>query len=59
MEVTIARGEFAGKPLLVIHDAAAKEGDKAIISFGMKKAEAILASVKEIEKFVEENKKGK
>jgi len=53
---------FGKHPILEIHDAnevGINGGDKAkaLVSFGLKKAEAILASIDEIKKFVEENKK--
>lgn len=54
MKTTSESSTFANKPILVI----TVEGEsKSIISFGLKKAKAILASVEEIKKFVEENEK--
>lgn len=54
MKTNTESSTFANKPILVI----TVEGEsKAIISFGLKKAKAILASVEEIKKFVEENEK--
>jgi len=55
--VTVKIGEFAGKPFLAIHEVKDdKESEKAVISFGLKKAEAILSALEEIKKFVEERK---
>ena len=48
----IERGEFKGRPLLVIKR---NEEDKYPFSFGLTKAKLILENIVEIEKFVEEN----
>lgn len=54
MQVIIKIGEFAGKPFLAIHEVKdGKESEKAIVSFGLKKAQAILVALDEIKKFVE------
>lgn len=59
METKTTESEFAGKPMLVIHPIDAKEGDKSLIQFGLKKAEAVLASVESIQAFVDKYKKKK
>lgn len=47
-------GSFNGKPFLAIHVVKeGKESERAIVSFGIAKAKAILASLDEINKFVE------
>jgi hypothetical protein len=48
----IERGEFKGKPLLIIRR---DENDKYPFSFGLSKARLILENIEEIKKFVEEN----
>jgi len=48
----IERGEYKGKPLLVIKR---NEEDKYPFSFGLSKAKLILENIEEIKKFVEEN----
>lgn len=55
MKTKCERDSFGKHPILVIWDEEDKI--KSVIQFGLKKAEAILASVEEIKKFVEENKK--
>lgn len=48
-------GEFAGKPLLAIHEIKDGEvSERDIIKFGIKKAKAILASIDDIKKFAED-----
>ena len=51
MKTVTKLGEFAGKPMIYIYEEGKEE--KAVVQFGLKKAEAILASVEEIKKFVE------
>lgn len=46
-------GEYKGNPTITIND-----GEKRVVSFGLKKAKAIVAQYNEIKKFVEENDKG-
>lgn len=54
MKTKCERADFGVHKILVITE----EGqEKAVIQFGLKKAEAILASLEEIKKFVEENNK--
>lgn len=48
----VERGEFKGKPLLIIKR---DEEDKYPFSFGLSKARLILDNIEEIKKFVEEN----
>ena len=48
----IERGEFKGRPLLIIKRS---EDDKYPFSFGLSKAKLILENIEEIKKFVEEN----
>ncbi|MCK9604325.1 MAG: hypothetical protein M0R66_08215 [Candidatus Omnitrophica bacterium] len=48
----IERGEFKGKPLIIIKR---DEEDKYPFSFGISKAKLILENIEEIKKFVEEN----
>lgn len=48
----VERGEYKGKPLLVIKRS---EEDKYPFSFGLGKAKLILENIEEIKKFVEEN----
>ncbi len=48
----IERGEYKGKPLIVIKRSA---DDKFPFSFGLSKAKLILENIDEIKKFVEEN----
>jgi hypothetical protein len=48
----IERGEFKGKPLLIIRR---DENDKYPFSFGLSKARLIVENIEEIKKFVEEN----
>jgi len=48
----IERGEYKGKPLLVIKRS---EEDQYPFSFGVSKAKLILENIEEIKKFVEEN----
>jgi len=50
----IERGEYKGKPLLVIKRS---EEDKYPFSFGLSKAKLIVENIEEIKKFVEENDK--
>jgi len=47
----VERGEFKGKPLLVIKR---DENDQYPFSFGLGKARLILENIDEIKKFVEE-----
>jgi hypothetical protein len=58
VKVIVKLGAFAGKPLICIHEINEenKESEKAIISFGLKKAKAILEAIPEIRKFVEKSK---
>ena len=51
----IERGEYKGKPLLVIKR---NPEDKYPFSFGISKAKLILENLEEIKKFVEENSAG-
>jgi len=54
IELVTKVGEFAGKPFLAIHEIKnGEESVKPIVSFGLKKAKAILASIKEIVEFVD------
>jgi len=48
----IERGEFKGKPLLVIKR---DENDQYPFSFGLSKARLIVENIDEIKKFVAEN----
>lgn len=48
----IERGEYKGKPLLIIRRS---EDDKYPFSFGVSKAKLIVENIEEIKKFVEEN----
>ena len=48
----VERGEFKGKPLLIIKR---NETDKYPFSFGLGKARLILENIEEIKKFVNEN----
>ena len=48
----IERGEFKGKPLLVIKR---DENDQYPFSFGLSKARLIVENIEEIKKFVAEN----
>lgn len=48
----VERGEFKGKPLLVLKR---DENDKYPFSFGVSKAKLILKYIEEIESFVEES----
>jgi len=48
----IERGEFKGKPLLIIRR---DENDKYPFSFGLSKARLIVENIEELKKFVEEN----
>lgn len=48
----IERGEYKGKPLLIIKR---NEEDKYPFSFGLSKARLILENIEAIKKFVEEN----
>ncbi len=49
----IERGEFKGKPLLILKRS---EDDKYPFSFGLGKARLIVENLEEIKKFVEEHK---
>lgn len=53
MVTHVVRGEYKGHPLLVIKPENAHPRDKGI-SFGLRKAQLILASIAEIEAFVAE-----
>lgn len=54
MQIVTKIGEYTGKPFLATHEVKdGKESEKAIVSFGLKKAQAILAALDEIKKFVE------
>lgn len=46
-------GQFKGNPTITIND-----GEKRVVSFGLKKAKAIVAQYDEIKQFVEANDKG-
>lgn len=48
----IERGEFKGKPVLIIKRS---EEDRYPFSFGLSKAKLIVENIEEIKKFVEEN----
>jgi len=48
----VERGEFKGKPLLIIKR---KEDDLYPFSFGLGKAKLIIENIEEIKKFIEEN----
>ena len=50
--MVVERGEFKGRPLLVIKRS---EDDKFPFSFGLSKARMILENIEEIKKFVAEN----
>jgi hypothetical protein len=50
----VERGEFKGKPILIIKRS---EDEKFPFSFGMTKARLIVENIEEIKKFVEENSK--
>lgn len=53
-ETSVKLGEFAGKPFLAIHEIKNGEiSERPVISFGLKKAKAVIAAIAEIEKFVE------
>jgi len=52
MEVVTKIGEFQGKPFLAIHEVKdGKTSERPVVSFGIKKAKAILASWDAIKKF--------
>lgn len=51
--------QYGKHPILNIKEKDSKEDDKPIISFGLKKAQAILASIDSIKKFVDSNGKEK
>jgi hypothetical protein len=51
----VARGEYKGKPILILKRS---EDDKYPFSFGLSKARLILDNLEEIKKFVEENSQG-
>lgn len=54
MKTSIEVSEFANRPVLKINE----EGkDKPVISFGLKKAKAIIKHIDDIKTFVEENTK--
>lgn len=56
MKTVVVLKEFLNKPLLSIHEVKKDEqSEKPILSFGIKKAKAILDSMDEIKKFVETN----
>ena len=57
MKTKTVTSVFGKHPIIEIYEDPKKEDDKCVIQFGLKKAEAILASIDEIKKFVEENKK--
>lgn len=46
-------GSYKGNPTITIN-----EGEKRVVSFGLKKAKAIVAQYEEIKKFVDANDKG-
>ena len=48
----VERGEFKGKPILVIKR---DEADKYPFSFGISKAKIILDNIEEIKRFVQDN----
>lgn len=58
MKTVTETEEYYGKPLLKIYEVNDKDekSEKPIISFGTKKAKAILVSVEEIKKFLEGEK---
>ncbi|MGE5197755.1 MAG: hypothetical protein ACM3IL_04550 [Deltaproteobacteria bacterium] len=49
---TVERGEYKGKPLLILKRNA---DDKFPFSFGVSKAKLIVENIDEIKKFVDEN----
>jgi hypothetical protein len=49
---TVERGEYKGKPLIILKR---NEEDKFPFSFGVSKARLILDHIEEIKKFVQEN----
>lgn len=51
----IERGEYKGKPLLIIKR---NEEDKYPFSFGLSKAKLIVDNIEAIKKFIEENSQG-
>jgi len=52
IETVVKISEFAGKPFMSIHEIKeGREQIRPIISFGIKKAKAILASLEAIKKF--------
>lgn len=51
----VTRGEYKGKPLLIIKRSGE---DKYPFSFGLSKAKLILDNIEEIKKFVSENSQG-
>lgn len=56
MKVEVKLGEFMNKPTIAIYEVKNdKVEDKPIVSFGIKKAQAILAAIEEIKKFVRDN----
>lgn len=57
VKTVVENSDYQGKPILKIFEIRpdGARRDYASLSFGVAKAKAILASVKEIEKFVEEN----
>lgn len=57
MKTLVEKDVYGGRPFIKIYEVnekGEKKQDKPIVSFGYKKAEAILASLKEIEMFIEE-----
>ena len=56
MKVEVKIGEFMNKPTISIYEVKNdKVEDKPIVSFGIKKAQAILAAIEDIKKFVMDN----
>lgn len=58
IKIVVKHGEFAGKPMIYIHEVkktidGEQVDEKALLQFGTKKAEAILAAYDDIKKFVE------
>ena len=62
MEIKTVKNEYHGKPFISLFEKVSDEGDiemyvgKPVISFGVKKAKAILAAIEDIKQFVREAK---
>lgn len=59
MKTKTVESMYGKHPMITIHEEteSGEMTEKYIIQFGLKKAEAILASLEEIKAFVEKNKK--